>query len=151
LKHFNRTLLLAFLIIATSTLNYGFNNNGYTTTQAMEPFIRQFGRLSQETGEYELDPAWLSMFNSLNYIGFAFGVIFGSIVSARFGRRWCIFSMSAHAIVCAVIAVTSSSREQIMVARVLNYLYVGMELAVIPVYQSEIMPTEIRGFAVGSY
>lgn len=26
-----------------------------------------------------------------------------------------------------------------------------MELAVVPVYQSEIMPREIRGFAVGSY
>lgn len=26
-----------------------------------------------------------------------------------------------------------------------------MELAVVPVYQSEIMPSEIRGFAVGSY
>ncbi|KAG7110565.1 glucose transporter rco-3 like protein [Verticillium longisporum] len=38
-----------------------------------------------------------------------------------------------------------------MAARVLNYIYVGMELAVIPVYQSEIIPTPIRGFAVGSY
>jgi hypothetical protein len=30
-------------------------------------------------------------------------------------------------------------------------IYIGMELAVVPVYQSEIMPKEIRGFAVGSY
>lgn len=55
-----------------------------------------------------------------------------------------------------------------MAARVLNYksplagipvrfclvsadIYIGMELAVIPVFQAEMIPTPIRGFAVGSY
>lgn len=46
--------------------------------------------------------------------------------------------MSCYACVTATIAVTSSTREQIMAARVLNYLYVGIELAVIPTFQSEI-------------
>jgi len=49
-----------------------------------------------------------------------------------------MFGMSCYAIVTATIAVTSKTREQIMAARVLNYLYVGVELAVIPIYQSEI-------------
>lgn len=49
-----------------------------------------------------------------------------------------MFSMSCYAIVTATIAVTSVSREQIMAARILNYIYVGMELAVVPTFQSEI-------------
>lgn len=168
---FNTRLALACAVIAVSTFNYGFDNQAFSTTQAMDAFDRQFGVLDPKTKKYILEPYWLSLFNSLNYIGFAFGtnnhsyvdtvsplawimycialvrlltarcmlgVFLGSIISARFGRRWCMFSMSCYAIVTATIAVTSVSREQIMAARILNYVYVGMELAVVPTFQSEI-------------
>ncbi|TDZ30280.1 MFS transporter fmqE [Colletotrichum spinosum] len=151
LRHFNRTLAAAFTVVAISTFNYGFDNAGYSTTQAMDAFQRQFGDEDPATGKWKIPTGWLSLFNSLNYIGFAAGVVIGSFVSARWGRRWCMFSMSAWAVIPATIALTSSTREQIMAARILNYIYVGMELAVVPVYQSEIVPSEIRGFAVGSY
>ena len=44
----------------------------------------------------------------------------GSLVSARYGRRMCMFSMSCYALVTATIAITSTTREQILAARVLN-------------------------------
>lgn len=59
--------------------------------------------------------------------------------------------MSCYALVTATIAVTSASKEQIMAARILNYCYIGMELAVVPAYQSEIVPARVRGFIVGTY
>lgn len=49
-----------------------------------------------------------------------------------------MFVMSIFAIGTATITVTSSSKQHIMAARILNYVYVGMELSVIPVFQSEI-------------
>ncbi|KAL3450813.1 putative sugar transporter [Aspergillus insuetus] len=151
LKHFNRHLALAFAVISVSTFNYGFDNAAYNNTQAMEAFQAQFGVWSAATGKYMISPSWLSLFNSLNYIGFGAGVILGSLVSARWGRRWCMFGMSAWALVPAVMAVTVTTKQQIMATRILSYIYIGMELAVVPVYQSEIMPKEVRGFAVGSY
>lgn len=167
LKHFNKNLGLAFAVIAISTVNYGFDNAGYATAQAMDAFQRQFGELDAKTGRYRLPTVWLSLFNSLQFIGFAAGVGIGSMVSQRWGRRWCMFSMSAWAVIPATIAITSTKPEQIMAARVLNCtwwhlrrfrlltcvsdIYTGMELAVVPVYQSEIMPSAIRGFSVGSY
>ncbi|KAK1763898.1 general substrate transporter [Phialemonium atrogriseum] len=151
LHHFNRHLALAFGVIAVSTFNYGFDNAAYNNAQAMTAFQTQFGDWDAETGTYKISPSWLSLFNSLNYIGFGAGVIIGSLVSERWGRRWCMFGMSAWALVPAIMAVTAVSKHQIMATRILNYIYIGMELAVVPVYQSEIMPREIRGFAVGSY
>lgn len=83
-----------------------------------------------------------------------------------------MFSMSVYALVTATIAVTSNKREQIMAARVLNYVYVGMELSVVPLFQSEIgtfllrlsdsmplsdldldnaVPAPVRGLVVGTY
>ncbi|KAJ3951634.1 hypothetical protein N0V92_011948 [Colletotrichum tropicale] len=121
LKHFNRTLAVAFTVVAISTFNYGFDNAGFSTTQAMDAFQKQFGDQDSTTGKWKIPPTWLSLFNSLNYIGFAAGVIIGSLVSARWGRRWCMFGMSAWAVIPATIALTSSTREQIMAARILNF------------------------------
>ncbi|KAH8200176.1 hypothetical protein TruAng_005688 [Truncatella angustata] len=150
-RYFNRNLALAVTLVAVSTFNYGFDNQAFATTQSMEPFIRQFGVYNETSRAYELEAYWLSLFSSLNYIGFAFGVVIGSMVSARWGRRWCMFSMSCYALVTATIAVTSQTGEQIMAARILNYIYVGMELSVIPTFQSELVPAAARGFIVGSY
>lgn len=49
-----------------------------------------------------------------------------------------MFVMSVYALGTATVAVTSFHREQIMAARILNYVYVGMELGVVPTFQSEI-------------
>ena len=49
-----------------------------------------------------------------------------------------MFVMSVYALGTATISVTSFHREQIMAARILNYVYVGMELGVVPTFQSEI-------------
>lgn len=120
LKHFNKSLTLACMLIAVSTFNYGFDNAGFNTTQAMDGFQQQFGRYNSTTGKYFLPPSWLSLFNSLNYIGFGAGVMLGSLISARWGRRMCMFTMSVYALITATIAITSTTREQILAARVLN-------------------------------
>ncbi|KAH7394268.1 putative sugar transporter [Phaeosphaeria sp. MPI-PUGE-AT-0046c] len=148
---FNLRLALGCTLIAFSSFNYGFDNQAFATSQAMDAFARAFGDRNARTGKYALDPAWLSLFNSLNYIGFASGVLIGSWVANKFGRRWCMFIMSIYALGTATIAVTSSNRDHIMAARILNYVYVGMELSVIPAFQSEIVPAPARGLVVGTY
>ncbi|KAH6673458.1 general substrate transporter [Halenospora varia] len=150
-KYFNQRLALSCSLIALSSFNYGFDNQAFATTQAMNAFTKQFGDYNAKKKTYALDPVWLSLFNSLVYIGFGAGVIIGSLISSRFGRRWCMFTMSLFALVTATISVTSNTREQIMAGRILNYLYVGMELSVVPVFQAEIVPAPIRGFIVGTY
>lgn len=125
LRHFNRQLALAFAVIATSTFNYGFDNAGYATTQAMDPFIKQFGDYHAATKTYSIPAVWTSLFNSLNYIGFGAGVIIGSLISARWGRRWCMFVMSAWALVPAIMAVTSKTRDQMLATRILNCAYIS--------------------------
>ncbi|KAI0475147.1 general substrate transporter [Xylariaceae sp. FL0804] len=150
-RYFNLRLGVACSLIALSSFNYGFDNQGFSSTQSMDAFARRFGVRDPQTGAYELEPSWLAQFNSLIYVGFAAGVIIGSLISKRFGRRWCVFCMSLYALVSATIAVTSTTREQIMAARILNYMYVGMELSVVPTFQSEIVPAPARGLVVGTY
>ena len=72
-KHFNRRLFLSVVLIAVSQFNYGFDNQAFAQTQAMDAFQAQFGDYSPKTGKYGLKTYWLSLFNSLPFIGFAIG------------------------------------------------------------------------------
>ncbi|KAF2170476.1 hypothetical protein M409DRAFT_64209 [Zasmidium cellare ATCC 36951] len=150
-RHFNTRLAFSCDLIALSTFNYGFDNQGFSTTQAMDAFTKQFGTYVKAHNTYVLPPWWLSLFNSLIYVGFAAGVIIGGVVSSRFGRKTCVFAMSIYTLITATIIITSKTPAQILAARVLNYVYIGMELSVCPVFQSEIVPVPIRGLMVGSY
>ncbi|KAI8254652.1 High-affinity glucose transporter ght1 [Colletotrichum sp. SAR 10_77] len=153
-QHFNARLAASVLLIALSQFNYGFDNQAFTSTQAMDAFERQFGEYDPATKAYAIPTYFLSLLNSLNYIGFAIGLVVGSLTSARFGRRTTMFVMSVYALISATVVVTSTRKEQILVGRILNCkedVYVGFELSVVPVYQSEIVPAPVRGMVVGTY
>ncbi|KAK6217278.1 sugar transporter [Colletotrichum tabaci] len=150
-QHFNKRLLASVFLIAVSQFNYGFDNQALASTQAMDAFERQFGDYDTAAGQWKIPTYFLSLLNSLNYIGFAAGLVVGSLTSARFGRRTTMFVMSVYALISATIVVTSTTKEQILMGRILNYVYVGFELSVVPVYQSEIVPAPVRGMVVGTY
>jgi len=150
-ESFNTRLTLTCLLIAVSQFNFGFDQQGFSSTQSMNAFDKQFGEYNPKKKTWYLPTVWLSLFNGLQYFGFAAGIILGSWISKHYGRRMCMFTMSVWALVGATIVITSKTRDQIMAGRILNYLYIGMELSVVPIFQSEIAPARARGFIVGTY
>jgi len=85
-QYFNLRLTLACLLIAVSQFNYGFDNQAFATSQAMDSFIRQFGSYNAKTKKYYIETYWSSLFNSLPLVGFATGEL-------TFGL-WFIFRLS---------------------------------------------------------
>ncbi|KAL7940728.1 general substrate transporter [Trichoderma barbatum] len=150
-RHFTARLALSVALIALSTFNYGFDNQGIATSQAMLAYKKQFGDYNAKTNKYAIPTYYLSLLNSLNFIGFAFGLYIGSIISARYGRRMSMFCMSLWAMMSATVLISATGRGQVLAGRILNYTYIGMELSTCPPFQAEIVPAPIRGFAVGTY
>ena len=72
-QSFNARLTMAVLLIAISQFNFGFDQQGFATTQAMDAFDRQFGEYNSKKGVWYLPTTWLSFFNGFNHIGQAFG------------------------------------------------------------------------------
>lgn len=72
---FNKRLTLAILLITFSQFNFGFDQQGFAATQAMNSFAKQFGEWDPEKEEWFLPSVWLSWFNGFNYLGQAFGKI----------------------------------------------------------------------------
>lgn len=150
-KTFNKTLTFSCVLIAISQVNFGFDQAVFTNTQAMPAFTKEFGRFEEDLGIYRIEPYFLSLLNSLNYIGFAFGLISGGLISRQWGRRTSMFVMCGWAIIAAIILATAKHRNQVLAGRIIGYVYIGMELAVVPIFQSEIAPPQVRGFVVGTY
>ncbi|PLB52020.1 general substrate transporter [Aspergillus steynii IBT 23096] len=148
---FNPRLLFSCSLIALSQVNFGMDQGAFSNTQAMGVFTQKFGEYNPDTDAYALNPTYLSLLNSLPYIGFAVGLACGGFVSRRFGRRMSMFVMCLWALVGATILVTAQSKAQMLAGRIVAYVYIGMELAVVPVFQSEIVPAQVRGFVVGTY
>lgn len=150
-KCFNWRLSYTCFLLICSSFTWGFDNQGFATIQAMNSFQESFGEYNSKTHAYSLTTAYLSYLNSFQYLGFAAGLIFGSYVSDKFGRKVCIFTMSCIAVITGIITITSKHKEQMLCGRVLNYIYIGMEASSIPLLQSEITPYKARGFIVGAF
>lgn len=72
-RSFNRTLFASVALICLSQFNFGFDQSAYATTQAMDAFERQFGTC--HNGKCKIETYFLSLLNSLPYIGFVAGTI----------------------------------------------------------------------------
>ena len=73
-KYFTKNLALACGLVSISTFNYAFDQQGFNSTQAMTAFAREFG-VCNKRGKCALEPYYLSLLNSLVYVGFAIGGI----------------------------------------------------------------------------
>lgn len=151
MKCFNGRLIYSVTLIALSQLNFGMDQGAFSGTQAMTAFERKFGVWDSAKGKYIIEPYFLSLLNSLNYIGFAVGLVSGNLISRKWGRRRCMLIMCGWALIAAIILVTSQHKAQMLVGRIIAYIYIGMELALVPVLQSELVPARVRGFVVGTY
>ena len=117
----------------------------------MSNFERKFGVYRPSLQRYAIEPYFLSLLNSLTYIGQVSGLLMGSYIARRWGRRMSFFAMCVWAWVAATLHVTAQHKEQVLVGRIVNFVYIGMEHAAVPVTQSELVPACVRGLVVGTY
>ncbi|KAH7385377.1 general substrate transporter [Phaeosphaeria sp. MPI-PUGE-AT-0046c] len=138
---FNGRLTYAVFIIALSQVNFGLEQAVFNSTQAMNSFTKKFGVYNPKKKSYQLETYYLSLLSSLTYIGFAFGLVTGNILSARIGRKKCFDVMCIYAIIGTLICITTRTNKwQMVVGRIVAYVYIGMELALVPVTQTELVP-----------
>ncbi|KAM0669745.1 hypothetical protein ACQRIU_000140 [Beauveria bassiana] len=143
--------ILSLALVFFSAFNYGFSDQSFASTQATTAFTRQFGEYNPKTHKYALTTVYLSLLNSIKAGTQLVGVFIGSWISNRYGRRACICAMSVYALGSTAVIVSSSGRAQMLVGRSIHYIYLGMQLSVIPTFLAEISPPQLRGTAGASY
>ncbi|GAA6015405.1 hypothetical protein JCM10207_008975 [Rhodosporidiobolus poonsookiae] len=85
-------------------------------------------------------------------IGTLFGALFGASIADRLGRKKAIVIDCGILIIGTVIQVASvTAWYQVMIGRLVTGLGVGALSAVVPLYQAEVSPKEIRGTLICTY
>ncbi|KAJ5945675.1 general substrate transporter [Penicillium verhagenii] len=138
-------LLFSTGLLVLSAFNYGLSDQAFSSCQAMDSFINQFGKYNAKKDEYAIPALDTSLYNSLKAAGQIIGVFIGGYVSNKWGRRMCIFTMSVYALGSASVVVSSTTQAQLQTARALHYIYLGMQMAVIPTFLAELAPAKNRG------
>ncbi|KAG4437829.1 hypothetical protein IFR05_006675 [Cadophora sp. M221] len=144
-RDFNLILVCSFALLFLCSFNYGFSDQAFASTQATNSFAKQFGDFKPKSKKYVLPALYLSLLNSLKAGTQLVGVFVGSWISKRYGRRWCIFLMNIYALGTTAVTVSGTNRAQMLTGRSLHYVYLGMQLSVIPIFLAEISPTHLRG------
>lgn len=73
------------------------------------------------------------------------GALIAGYPADRFSRKYTLIAASALFVVGSVFQAAANGVPLLCVGRVLNGLSVGITSMVVPLYQSEIAPKEIRG------
>ncbi|KAJ5279598.1 general substrate transporter [Penicillium angulare] len=144
-KEFSTVLFLSTALLALSAFNYGLSDQAFSSCQAMDSFIRQFGKYDASTDAWAIPALYTSMYNSIKAAGQIVGVFIGGYVSNTWGRRMCIFTMSIYALGSASVIISATTQAQLQSGRALHYIYLGMQLAVIPTFLAELAPAKNRG------
>ncbi|MCJ1473771.1 MFS sugar transporter [Lambiella insularis] len=80
--------------------------------------------------------------------GSLFGALASSFIADRFSRKTAIQFAALIWIVGSIFQTASNGIEMLVVGRVISGFGVGIESAIVPVYQAEVAPPEIRGRVV---
>ncbi|KAI0201369.1 general substrate transporter [Astrocystis sublimbata] len=145
LRHFNGFLAFLLVVSGLCGFNYGYDVGTFSGVQVHPSFTRSFGECD-ENGVCAL-PGWLSsVMTATPFLGKALGCIGAGWVAARFGRKATFYLLCIVSIVGVLLQVTSvTSRAQFTLGRIIAFGQTGIAIVLVPIYQAETTPRELRG------
>jgi MFS family permease len=138
--------VVAFVAI-TGSFTFGFANSCIGSIQGLDSFLEYFS--ISETGQYSntIRGALSGVFAG----GSGIGALVLSSITDRWGRVRTLQLTALLCIIGGVIQTSSINVTMLLVGRAISGFGVGMIVALVPIYQSEISPPESRGLLVSSH
>ncbi|OQU95925.1 hypothetical protein CLAIMM_02080 [Cladophialophora immunda] len=134
------------LVVVIAAFSFGYGASVFVTSVGQPGFYSY----------YDLDPTSLhtanilSAINALFFFGCAVGAISQSFVSDWIGRRGALASSALWSTVGSALVAGSVNIPMLFVMRIIQGAGLGMLLALVPLYLTEVAPPQNRGFLTGS-
>ncbi|KIX97079.1 uncharacterized protein Z520_07193 [Fonsecaea multimorphosa CBS 102226] len=140
------TLFQFGLIVFTGlgSLTYGYCSSIIATTLGQPSFIAYFDLATRSNAN-----SLIGAINGLYQSGGLFGAVSVLFIPDKVGRRWALFIGGVCCIVGGALQAGSVHIAMFLIARFLVGYGIGSLVTLVPLYQSEVSPTSIRGFLVG--
>ena len=141
---FSPVLVLTVLFVSLPALNFGYDVSIFGSIQAMAPFAKEFGVLNAN-GKYTLSAPVASAANATPFLAKLIGTIICGPLMEWYGRKVALLGVALISIVGVILQITSYSIAQYIVGRCICYMATGFTICVVPAYESETAPAELRG------
>ncbi|CAK7267422.1 hypothetical protein SEPCBS119000_002538 [Sporothrix epigloea] len=135
-------LIIAFA--ALGSLTFGYTNTIIGSTLGQPTFISYF-HINQGAHANKIIGAMNGIYTGGGFLG----ALFSSWTADRFGRKWTIFLGALLATIGGALTAAAMNLAMFLVFRFVNGLGIGILLALVPLYQSEVAPPHNRGLMVG--
>ncbi|GAA6059272.1 hypothetical protein JCM10212_006665 [Sporobolomyces blumeae] len=148
---------LAILLALFSSIGgflFGYDTGQIADFLVMDDFKLRFAQCSTpgDVATCSFSDVRSGLIVGLLSIGTLCGALIGATLADRLGRKKAVMIDCAVVIIGTVVQVASvSAWYQVMIGRYITGLGVGALSAVVPLYQSETAPKEIRGSLVATY
>lgn len=109
------------------------------------------GTIAQVSSQFQLDAISQGWYVGCALVGSIFGVLCAGILSDNFGRKKTLFVAAVLFAVSAVACATSLNFNQLVVARIIGGVGIGVVSIISPLYISEVSIPQYRGRLVSLY
>ncbi|KAL2783901.1 general substrate transporter [Aspergillus keveii] len=146
-----RSLVLG-AFVSIGGIIFGYDTGQISGFLEMENFQRRFGQL-QDDGSYTFSNVRSGLIVSMLSIGTLLGALMAGPLADRIGRKWSISFWCIILHVGLIIQISSPHPKwyQFMMGRFVTGFGVGACSLLVPLYQGETSPRQIRGAMVCSY
>ncbi|RAL13451.1 high-affinity glucose transporter [Aspergillus homomorphus CBS 101889] len=135
-----------------SSAGFGFDQAWWASIMSTRQFASRFGSYNHAQESWALSERQQSLGTGLGYAGVILGLLCATPLNERFGRKRSLWIQSA--VVCVGVIIESTcqtSYAQFLVGKAIVYFGGGIASNVIPVYQGECAPQNLRGVMAGTY
>ncbi|OJJ46779.1 hypothetical protein ASPZODRAFT_66659 [Penicilliopsis zonata CBS 506.65] len=131
---------------------FGYSTGQISGFETMDDFLMRFGQYNAESDSYSFSNVRSGLIVGLLSIGTMIGALVAAPIADRMGRKFSMSFWSIIHIVGIIIQITTDTKwYQVAMGRWVAGLGVGGLSSVVPMYQSESAPRQIRGTIVSAF
>ncbi|KAE8377612.1 general substrate transporter [Aspergillus bertholletiae] len=146
------TIFMVMIFGSLSSAGFGFDQAWWASIMSLEQFVHIFGSYDQTQKKWVLSSKNQSIGTGMGYVGVILGVICGTSMNERFGRKMTLYIQSVVVAVGVIIESTcTTSYAQFVIGKAIVYFGGGIATNAIPTYQGECAPPALRGLMAGTY
>ncbi|KAL3466115.1 general substrate transporter [Aspergillus heterothallicus] len=144
LRYKTVTMIAMAAAFSASLDGYQINLNGGVVSN--KGFIRQM-----EPDTLIIDGKYVSAWGGIQSAGQTVGQILLQYVTERLGRKMALYVIWLTFVISVFIETFATRWDHWLVAKLFSGMGVGMLQSTMPLYLSEISPTQLRGFLINAY
>ncbi|KAJ5666792.1 Low-affinity glucose transporter HXT1 [Penicillium macrosclerotiorum] len=140
------------LCVSMGGFIFGYSTGQISGFTTMEDFKMRFAEYNESTGEYAFSNVRNGLIVGLLSIGTMIGALVAAPIADRIGRKFSISFWALLHIVGIIVQIAATDKwYQVAMGRWVAGLGVGALSSVVPIYQSESAPRQVRGAMVSAF